>query len=113
MYTIGEFELYCVNSGTWLNHPPVMLGDWDHPQVCRAGELVILDSEISVVDPDGDPVYYSCNIGSIGKDSSGNVVWSFQTQFPGFYVVYITAMDSRGAYTEISIDLDVEPWWSL
>jgi len=113
MYTIGQFELYCINPGTWLNHAPIVLGDWDHPQVCRAGELLILDSEIDVIDPDGDKVYYSCNIGSIGSDSSGNVVWSFQTQFPGFYEVYITAMDGRGAYTQFTIDLDVQPWWSL
>ena len=112
-YTINQFEVVCVNPGTWLNHPPVVVGDWDHPQVCRAGELLILDSEIDVQDPDGDKVYYSCNIGSIGADSAGNVVWSFQTQFPGFYVVYITAMDSRGAFTEFTIDLDVQPWWSL
>jgi hypothetical protein len=112
-YTINEFEVVCVNSGTWLNHPPVVVGDWDHPQVCRAGELLILDSEIDVTDPDGDKVYYSCSVGSIGTDSAGNVAWSFQTQYPGFYVVYITAMDGRGGFTQFTIDLDVQPWWSF
>jgi len=111
--SINEFSVYCVNRGTWLNHPPVMLGDWDHPQVCRAGELLVLDSEIDVQDPDGDKVYLSCNIGSIGKDSEGNVFWTFQTQFPGFYVVEIFAMDARGAFTVFTIDLEVRPWWSL
>lgn len=112
-FTVNQFEVYCVNPGTWLNHPPVVLGDWDHPQVCRAGELFVLDSEIDVTDPDGDRVYLSCNIGSIGTDSNGNVIWSFQTQFPGFYVVEIFALDGRGGFTTFTIDLEVRPWWAI
>jgi len=109
----GRFTLYCVNSGTWQNHPPVAFGSWDGPQICRAGELLVLDDEIDVKDPDGEKVYFSCTLGSIGTNSAGKPIWSFQTQFPGFYVSDIVAMDAHGAYTTFPIYIEVRPWWSI
>jgi hypothetical protein len=111
--SIAQFTLFCSSAGTAFNHAPVVLRDPDHPQVANAGELFVLDSEISVKDPDGDKLYYSCNIGSIGTDSYGNVIWSMQTQYPGYYVVDIVAMDGRGGYATVSIDLEVRPWWAF
>ncbi|MEW6382268.1 MAG: hypothetical protein AB1611_22110 [bacterium] len=114
LFNIGRFVLHCVNRGTWLNHPPVVLGDWDHPQVCRAGEMFILsEPTLDVVDPDGDKVYYTCDIGAIGVDANGHAIWSFQTQFPGFYAANIFAMDTHGAFTVFTIHLEVRPWWSM
>jgi len=114
LLNVGRFILHCVNRGTWLNHPPVVLGDWDHPQVCRAGELFILsEPTLDVEDPDGDKIYYTCDIGCIGVDASGHAIWTFQTQFPGFYAANIVAMDARGAFTTFTIHLEVRPWWSM
>ncbi|MEW5804562.1 MAG: hypothetical protein AB1847_20915 [bacterium] len=114
LFSVGRFILHCVNRGTWLNHPPVILGDWDHPQVCRAGELFTLsEPTLDVADPDGDKVYYTCDIGAIGVDASGHAIWTFQTQFPGFYAANIVAMDPHGAFTVFTIHLEVRPWWSI
>jgi hypothetical protein len=111
---VGEFTIFCINTGTWLNHPPVILGDWDHPQVVRAGEELVLGStEWNVVDPDGDELYYSCNIGACGKDASGNFIWTFQTNFPGFYTAEIVVYDIRGGYAIVTVDVEVKPWWSF
>jgi len=112
-YSNGVFTLNCVNTGTWLNHPPVVLGDWDALQTCRAGELLVLDDEIDVQDPDGEKVYFSCTLGSIGTNGAGKAIWSFQPQLPGFYVSEITAMDSHGVYTMFPIYVEVRPWWSM
>jgi hypothetical protein len=111
--SIAEFTIFCANPGTQLNHAPIILRDWDRPQVANAGELFILDTQVDVQDPDGDRLYYACNIGSIGEDSNGNIIWSFQTQYPGYYVVDVVAMDGRGGYATFTIDLEVRPWWSF
>jgi len=114
LFSVGRFILHCVNRGTWLNHAPVVLGDWDHPQVCRAGELFTLSEPcLEVEDPDGDKLYYTCDIGCIGINARGHAIWTFQTQFPGFYASNIVAMDSHGAFTVFTIHLEVRPWWSI
>jgi len=111
---IQEFTIFSVMQGTWLNHPPIIMMDWDHPQVCNAGEEFILTTpEIQVVDPDGDEIYYSCNIGSCGRRSNGDFMWTFTSNFPGFYTAEIIAYDIRGGYAIITIDLQVKPWWSF
>ena len=104
------FVIYCVNQGTWLNHPPVMLGDWDHPMIGTAGETLTLIFD-GIVDPDGEDLYYSCNIGSIGV-RGGNPVWEFQTMYPGNYLVEIVAYDTRGGYLVIPQEIIISPWWS-
>jgi hypothetical protein len=111
--SVAEFTIFCVQRGTWLNHPPIVLGDWDHPQVVKAGEeLILTTTEWSVVDPDGDELYYSCNIGSCGTLADGSFVWTFQTNFPGFYTAEIVVYDIRGGYAIVTVDVEVKPWWS-
>jgi hypothetical protein len=104
------FVIYCVEQGTWLNHPPVMLGDWDHPMIGTAGETLTLVFD-GIVDPDGEDFYFSCNIGSIGV-RDGNPVWEFQTSYPGNYLVEIVAYDTRGGYLVIPQEVIISPWWS-
>jgi hypothetical protein len=112
--SVVEFTLFCAQEGTWLNHPPIIIKDWDHPQTVKAGEQIILTTpEIKVIDPDGDELYYSCNIGSCGKRPNGDFMWTFYTHFPGFYPVEIVAYDIRGGYAVVRIDLEVTPWWSF
>jgi hypothetical protein len=112
--SIAEFTIFSVVQGTWLNHPPIVLGDWDHPQTVVAGEEFILTTpEFCVVDPDGDEIYYSCNIGSCGQRTNGDFMWTFTTNFPGFYTAEIIAYDIRGGYAIITVDVEVKPWWSF
>ncbi|MEW5801553.1 MAG: hypothetical protein AB1847_05535 [bacterium] len=105
---MGSFNIFCINSGSWLNHPPIILETIQSPQQCRAGELFTL-SELRMFDPDGQKLFYSCNIGAV----SDNGVFTFQTQFPGQYSVQITGYDSLGGYVIQSFVLDVTPWWSF
>ncbi len=112
--SIASFTIFCAQSGTWLNHPPIILMDWDHPQTVKAGDYLVLTSpEIQVVDPDGDKLYYACNIGSCGSGLNGELMWSFYTYFPGYYPVEIIVYDIRGGYAIVTIDLEVTPWWTF
>jgi hypothetical protein len=108
MFSVAEITIFCVNQGTWFNHPPIVLGDLDSPQTVRAGEMFIAD-EMDFQDPDGDRLYWSCNIGSVGD----NGIYTFQTMFPGYYLVQITAYDIRGGAATTEFLLHVRPWWSL
>jgi hypothetical protein len=111
---VANFTIFSVNPGTWLNHPPIVLGDWDHPQIVRAGEeLILTEPEFNVVDPDGDELYFSSNIGSCGYTSTGRFLWTFTTNFPGFYTAEIIAYDIRGGYAIVTLDIEVKPWWSF
>ena len=110
MEAYAAFTIYCVNSNGWLNHPPVMLGDWDHPMIGRQGQELMLHFT-DIVDPDGEPLYYSCNIGSIGY-IGGEPVWSFQTEFPGTYMVEIVAYDTSGGYLVIPQEIIITTWWA-
>ena len=65
-----------------------------HLRVIRAGKEIILNSRAE--DPDGDEVYASCNIGSIGQVGNGDTIWTFQTNFPGIYRLEIIFFDIRG-----------------
>ena len=76
-----------------------------HLLVIKAGQLFILGPPmLDFHDPDGDELYYSCNIGSmvLDKDDDGvpRAYWTFQTNLPGFYIVQITAFDQRGGLTQ-------------
>ncbi|MGA1867558.1 MAG: hypothetical protein ACMUJM_03315 [bacterium] len=106
----AAFTIYCVNQSTWLNHPPVMLGDWDHPMIGRQGQELMIHF-MDIVDPDGEPLYYSCNIGSIGY-INGVPVWSFQTEFPGTYLVEIAVYDTSGGYLIIPQEIIITTWWA-
>jgi hypothetical protein len=109
----GEITIFAVNRGTWLNHPPIILGGPTQPVVMNAGEEFILHSpNFSVEDPDGDAIYASCNIGTCGRGPNGDFIWKFQSNFPGSYVVEIVFYDIRGGYAIMEFFLDVKPWWS-
>jgi hypothetical protein len=109
----GEITIFAVNKGTWLNHPPIIQGGPSQPVVLRAGEEFILHTpNFTVEDPDGDEIYASCNIGSCGRAPSDNFIWTFQTNFPGSYLVEIVFYDIRGGYAVMEFFVDVKPWWS-
>jgi len=109
----GEITIFAVNRGTWLNHPPIILGGPTQPVVIKAGEEFILHApNFSVEDPDGDQLYASCNIGSCGRAPDDSFIWTFQTNFPGSYMVEIVFYDIRGGYAIMELFLDVKPWWS-
>jgi hypothetical protein len=109
----GEITIFAVNQGTWLNHPPIILGGPTQPVVIKAGEEFILHTpNFAVEDPDGDQIYASCNIGSCGRAPDGSFMWRFQSNFPGSYVVEIIFYDIRGGYAIMKFFLDVKPWWS-
>jgi hypothetical protein len=109
----GEITIFCVNQGTWLNHPPIILGGPTQPVVIKAGEEFILHTpNFAVEDPDGDQIYASCNIGSCGRAPDGSFMWKFQSNFPGSYIVEIIFYDIRGGYAIMEFFLDVKPWWT-
>jgi len=107
----GERPIYCANPGTWLNHPPVITASPQRPEVVRAGEEIII-TEMLIQDPDGDELYASCNIGSMGRTADGRFIWTFQSNFPGFYHVEVIFYDIRGGYAIMRIEVAVKPWWS-
>lgn len=110
----AAFIVHCINSQTWLNHAPIMLGDWDHPMLGYAGSPLTLDLS-GIVDPDGGDLFYSCNIGCIGvrPGHEGHAVWEFQTMYPGTYMVEIVAYDTQGGYIVIPQEVIISPWWSM
>jgi hypothetical protein len=130
---ITQFNLIVVNAGTWLNHPPILCEDIDSPQIAIAGKTFVLPVEF--FDPDGDFIYYSCNIGSItemkegfgitqdseigqttGAEKYGRYVsgalYTMTTHWPGRYLIEIIAYDIRGGYAIQEFILDVQPWWT-
>ncbi|MGA1865739.1 MAG: hypothetical protein ACMUHX_11845, partial [bacterium] len=109
----GEITIFAINRGTWLNHPPIILGGPTQPVVIKAGEEFILHTpNFYVEDPDGDEIYASCNIGTCGRSVDGSFLWRFQSNFPGSYMVEIIFYDIRGGYAIMEFFLDVKPWWS-
>ncbi|MGA1791293.1 MAG: hypothetical protein ACMUIM_07390 [bacterium] len=109
----GEITIFAVNRGTWLNHPPIILGGPTQPVVIRAGEEFNLHApNFAVEDPDGDQIYASCNIGSCGRLPDDSFLWSFQSNFPGSYLIEIIFYDIRGGYAIMEFFLEVKPWWS-
>ncbi|MGA1791550.1 MAG: hypothetical protein ACMUIM_08690 [bacterium] len=64
----------------------------------------------AVEDPDGDEVYASCNIGTVGKDPTGNFMWKFQSNFPNTYIVEILFFDVRGGEAIMEFPVEVKPW---
>jgi hypothetical protein len=109
----GFFCIFVLSKGTWLNHPPIILGRPNRPLVVRAGEDLVLGApDIRVEDPDEDPVYASCNIGTVGCAPDGSFFWKFRSDFPGTYLVEIVFYDIRGGFDQMQFLLDVKPWWS-
>jgi len=110
---VGAVSIFCVQTGTWLNHPPIVLGGPTQPVVLKAGEEFILHTpNFAVEDPDGDKLYCACNNGACGRDANGAFIWTFQTNFPGFYEIAILFYDIRGGYAIMEFFVDVKPWWS-
>jgi hypothetical protein len=110
---VAAFMIHCVMPGTFLNHPPIVVGDWDHPMLGYAGAPLTLDFTDCVIDPDGGDLYYSCNIGTIGVRPGGSVVWEFQTMYPGTYLVEIVAYDTQGGYAVVPQEVIISPAWSM
>jgi len=109
----GEINIFCINPGTWLNHPPVISGGPTNPVVIRAGEEIILHAPyFNIYDPDGDQMYASCNIGSCGRSEDGAFIWTFQSNFPGIYHVEVFIYDIRGGYAILWFPVYIKPWWS-
>jgi len=107
MWSSANWRLICTVEGPgWLNHPPVKVRQPLSPQGCRAGKPYVFPTCFE--DPDGDPIYYSSNIGAISEDG----VFSFLTYFPGQYQVVITAYDNRGGMDTLKFLLIVQPWWA-
>ena len=110
---VGMKPIPCVNTGTWLNHPPILFRKPTEPVVVKAGEEAILTPpNLQVTDPDGDQLYAACNIGSVGRTADGAFIWTFQSNFPGSYHVELIFYDIRGGYLIIRLPLEVKPWWS-
>jgi hypothetical protein len=104
---VGHFNIFCVNSSTWLNHPPTVLEIIESPQIVRAGQLFTI-SDLHIADPDNQQLFYSCNIGSVGRSG----IWTFQSEFPGEYLVQITGYDILGGAVTQQFVLQCLPWWS-
>ncbi|MGA1842855.1 MAG: hypothetical protein ACMUIU_19735 [bacterium] len=110
---LAYFTIFCVNKGTWLNHPPIIIRDWESPIITKAGEKIILsDPMFQIIDPDGDAIATSSNIGSCGCTCAGKFIWSFQPNFPGIYNLELFAFDIRGGYAILEEQIIVKPWWS-
>jgi hypothetical protein len=107
MSAVGHFTIFCVYPGGFYNHAPAVLKIIQSPQVVKAGQLFIL-KELNIKDPDGQPLYYSCNIGAVGS----NGIYTFQSEFPGEYLVQITAYDMLGGAVTQQFMLEVLPWWA-
>ena len=111
---IGQINLFCINPGSWFNHPPVVSGGPTNPVVLKAGEELILHAPLfNIYDPDGDELYAVCNIGACGRDQDGAFIWTFQSNFPGYYDVEIFYYDIRGGYAVLWFPVEVKPWWSF
>ena len=108
MFAICEFTIFCRSPGNWFNHPPVISGELASPQIIRAGEKFV-SIGMDFWDPDGDKMYWSCNVGSVGN----NGVYTFQSMYPGDYHVQIIAYDIRGGSTSTEFVIQVKFWWSL
>ena len=70
---------------------------------------------IVTIDPDGDEIYASCNIGLCGCASDGldmELFWKCQTTCPGTYHVEIVFYDIRGGYAIMDFNVEVKPWWT-
>ncbi|MGA1875448.1 MAG: hypothetical protein ACMUIA_07560 [bacterium] len=104
----GSFNLFCVNKGTWFNHPPIVLKAIESPQKCRAGDFFTL-ADLHIYDPDDEKLFYSCNIGAVSE----NGIFTIQSHFPGQYLVEITAYDNLGGYASQQFMLEIFPWWSM
>lgn len=107
---VVSFPIFVIQSGTWLNHPPILVDGWDYPMSAKAGENITWRFG-DVVDPDGESLSYSCNIGAIGL-VGGEQMWQFQTMYPGNYLLEIVAYDTRGGYIVMTQDVIITPWWS-
>jgi hypothetical protein len=112
MSAVGNFTIFCVNGGasgaTWMNHAPIVGKVIQSPQEVRAGEMFIL-SDLHMMDPDNQPLYYSCNVGAVGTDG----IYAFQSEFPGQYMVQITGYDPMGGAVTQQFVLNVLPFWSI
>ncbi|MGA1872012.1 MAG: hypothetical protein ACMUJM_26140 [bacterium] len=108
-----DFSLYCVNPGTWLNHPPIITSRPNIPLVAKQGEeLIVSTPDFIVTDVDGEEMYASCNIGAVGQLADGGFLWTFQTNFPGIYNVEVAFYDDSGGYAVMKLFVDIVPWWT-
>ncbi|MBN2372660.1 hypothetical protein JXL19_02575 [bacterium] len=110
----GSVKIYFVNQGTWFNHCPIIYINTSKPVVIKAGEEFILSpKDLNIIDPDGDTIYASSNIGAIGRTCDGGFIWTFQTNFPGRYTLELFFYDLRGGRCTRTLPVEVVPWWSF
>lgn len=100
-------QSYCKSSCSfdlYVNPLEVYLSTPSSPFITPTGEKFILsDLPIEV------PAFYSCNAGNIHTDG----VYTFQSSFPGSYLVEITCwLPFCGETQKIFFYLDVKPNWS-
>ncbi|MGA1875700.1 MAG: hypothetical protein ACMUIA_08825 [bacterium] len=109
MYSVAEFTIFCVDPEPEpvINRPPEIVTMIESPQRIRAGQVFLLPGPC-FQDPDGDPLYYSCNIGSFTEKGG----YSLLTYFPGTYQITLMAYDMRGRSAAQEFTLEVLPWWS-
>jgi hypothetical protein len=112
MSAVGHFTIFCVNGGGagggWYNHSPIVTRVIQSPQEVVAGRLFVL-TDLNMADPDNQPLYYSCNVGAVGVDG----IYTFQSEFPGEYLVQITGYDPLGGAVTQQFVLNVMPFWSI
>ena len=108
-----EVEILCKSREHGPNYPPVILSSPTGLVTMVAGEGFVLSApDLLVEDPEGDEIYASCNVGTCGRDTDGNFMWKFQSNFPGSYMIEIIFNDTQGGYAVMEFFLDVKPWWS-
>jgi len=96
---------------SWLNHPPIVTYGPNLPIVSKAGGSAT--AAFWVIDPDYEYFYTSSSIGATGRLSDGTPVWTFSTNFPGWYTTQNVFYDQRGGFAQISAPVYVKPWWSF
>jgi len=106
-----EVEILCKSRGG-PNYPPVILSSPTGLVTMIADEEFVLSApDLLVEDPEGDEIYASCNVGTCEKDAEGNFMWTFQSDFPGSYMIEIVFYDIKGGYAAMEFFVDVKPWW--
>ncbi len=109
---INRSSRYTPNfQSTWLNHPPIVSYGPELPITFSAGQSGM--AGFMVIEPDFDILYTSSSIGSMGRYTDGSPVWSFSTNFPGWYSLDTAFYDERGGFAIARSPVYVKPWWSF
>ncbi len=78
------------------------------PTLVNADEGDVAQVSGQIVDPDGDPITMSANVGQVVNNGDGTWTWSHDTTGdPGTQPVFITGTDPQGLTGQVEFDLDV------